>query len=115
MERLRELDPDLDDRLAGTPELAHRLVTVLAASRSLTRLLTSRPDALDVLGDLESRPTVDAATVDRLADWKHLELLRIAARDLVGMDELAVVASSLADLAADVIDAACLLADDRAG
>ena len=91
------------------PGLGHRLVTVLAASRSLTRLLSSQPSALDVLADLDARPPLDAATVDRLADWKRLEFLRIAARDLVGRDQLPRVAAALAELAADVIESACLL------
>ncbi len=111
MEAVRELDPDLDRRLADTPELTHRLVTVLAASRSMARLLSSQPDAIDVLVDLDSRPPLDAATVDRLGHWKRLELLRIAARDLVGQDELSVVTAHLSDLASDVIDAACRLAE----
>ena len=78
------------------------------ADRS-TRLLSSQPSALDVLADLDARPPLDAATVDRLADWKRLEFLRIAARDLTGVDQLPRVAAALAELAADVIESACLL------
>ncbi|HVN52274.1 MAG TPA: hypothetical protein VMT43_12615, partial [Acidimicrobiales bacterium] len=87
LETLREREPDLGGRLDARPELIHRLVTVLAASRSLTRVVLSQPEALDVLDDLGSRLPVDAATVERLAEWKRLELLRIAARDLVELDE----------------------------
>jgi glutamate-ammonia-ligase adenylyltransferase len=111
MEGLREQDPGLDGRLIETPDLTHRLVTVLAASRSMARLLISQPEAVDVLVDLDSRPALDAATVDRLGHWKRLELLRIAARDLIGLDDLPAVTASLSDLASDVIDAACLLAE----
>jgi [glutamine synthetase] adenylyltransferase / [glutamine synthetase]-adenylyl-L-tyrosine phosphorylase len=109
IDHLREQDPSIDERLATTPGLTERLVTVLAASRSLTRLIGSQPAAIEVLADLDTRPPVDAASVERLAEWKRLELLRIAARDLGGLDGLPSVAAALADLASDVIASACLL------
>jgi glutamate-ammonia-ligase adenylyltransferase len=42
--------------------------------------------------------------------WKQHELLRIAARDLIGIDGLEATGAALADLAADVLDGASLLA-----
>ena len=60
-------------------------------------------DPLDVLADLDRRPAVDDATPERLARWKQLEYLRIAARDLTGLDELPEVGAALAGLAADVV------------
>ena len=82
----------------------------MAASRSLARLLTTRPDALEVLAELDVRPLVDDETVDGLVAWKHLEFLRIACRDLVGMDDLAEVGRLLSALARDVLASSCLLA-----
>ncbi len=111
IEQLAETHEDLDERLAATPALAARLVAVTAASRSLTRLLTSEPRAFEVLVDLDSRPPLDAATTDRLAEWKKLEFLRIAARDLTGLDDLVAASAALADLADDVLSSACLLSD----
>ena len=45
--------------------------------------------------------------------WKQLEYLRIAARDLTGIDELDATGQALAELAADVFNSACRLADAR--
>lgn len=111
---LRELHPDLSDRLATQPELVVPLIGVMAASRSLTRFLTSRPDALDQLADLDRHPPIDDLTADRLVHWKQLEYLRIAARDLIGLDHLPTVGANLARLAADVLESSCqLVATDR--
>jgi [glutamine synthetase] adenylyltransferase / [glutamine synthetase]-adenylyl-L-tyrosine phosphorylase len=111
---LRDLHPDLPERLDARPDLVVPLVTVMAASRSLTRFLTSRPDALDQMADLHHRPPIDDITADRLVHWKQLEYLRIAARDLSGIDQLPEVGAALAGLAADVLDSACqLVAADR--
>ncbi len=101
--------PELDDWLAEGPERSRRLVAVLAASRSLTRLITTTPETLSVLGDVDHRTPVDAVTIERLTRWKQLEFLRIAARDLEGTDDLAAVGRNLADLATDVLEAACRL------
>ena len=62
-----------------------------------------------MLGDVDHRAPVDAVTIERLTRWKQLEFLRIAARDLEGTDDLAAVGRNLADLATDVIEAACRL------
>ena len=109
IDQLRQSTPELDDWLAGAPERGRRLVAVLAASRSLTRLIATNPQTLEVLGDVDRRAPVDAATIERLTRWKQLEFLRIAARDLEGTDDLATVGRNLADLATDVIEAACQL------
>ena len=91
LQQLRERDHDLDDRLRADEGMRHALVAVVAASRSLTRLLLASPDALDVLADLDRAVPADAD----IAAWKQRELLRIAARDLVGLDPLEVVGRSL--------------------
>jgi glutamate-ammonia-ligase adenylyltransferase len=77
---------------------------VTAASRSLTELVLAEPAAVDILGDLASRPVL--APGDDLRRWKRLELLRIAARDLLGLDDLPVVGAALARLATEVLAAA---------
>ena len=48
------------------------------------------------------RPALSDLTVDDLVAWKQLEYLRIAARDLTGLDELDATGQALAELAADV-------------
>ncbi|HEX2118214.1 MAG TPA: hypothetical protein VHF91_03455, partial [Acidimicrobiales bacterium] len=122
VERLTEANPKLRDRLEEQAALRDAVVAVTAASRSLTELLLSDPAALDVLADLERRPTLDdlhsapgaarapghsaQGAARALGRWKRLELLRIAARDLLGRDDLPVVGAALARLAAEVLDAA---------
>src|SRR5439155_2677025 len=81
-----------------------------AASRSLTDLCVADGGALDVLAELDDRPPVDGADADGLRPWKRLELLRIAARDLLGIDDLAAVGRALAALADDVLGGACGMA-----
>lgn len=100
----------LREHLAADHGLLHAVVAVTGASRFLTRLLATDPAAFDVLADLDSRPAPEAATIDQLAGWKQRELLRIAARDLVGIDLLEAVGRQLAQLADDVLAAACRLA-----
>ena len=100
------------DRIAEDAPLTETLVAVLAASRSLARLVEQRPvAALHVLGDLDARPRVANHSVDELIAWKQLEFLRIAARDLTGRDDLDATGHTLAALASDVFDSAYLLAD----
>jgi glutamate-ammonia-ligase adenylyltransferase len=83
---------------------------VREASLSLGRLLDTDPEARAVLADLEVRPAVKASTVDELVGWKQRELLRIAARDLLGRDTLETVAAALASMATDTLGAAMDLA-----
>jgi glutamate-ammonia-ligase adenylyltransferase len=109
--RLIETHPGLAVRLEEDDGLARALVAVLAASRSLTRLCESDPRCIDVLADLGDRPPVDARSAAALAGWKRLELLRIAARDLTGLDDLDAVVAALADLADDVLRGAVDLAE----
>jgi len=108
--RLLDRFPDLADRLRADPGLREALLRVVEASRSLTRLLESRAEAIDVLSQLDRRPPLDNATVDQLVAWKHLEYLRIAARDLTGLDSLEATGAALSGLARDVLESACLIA-----
>ncbi len=104
VEQLLEAVPGLDARLEEDDHFREALVAVTAASRSLTRLLLADPLALDVLADPDRRPVL--AEIGDVARWKRLELLRIAARDLVGFDDLPAVGRALALLADEVLQAA---------
>jgi len=111
IDRLEAAHPGLRGRLADEPRLCRAVTAVTAGSRSLTLLLETDPAALQVLADLDYRPLL-AADVDApgLRRWKQLELLRIAARDLLAIDDLDAIGSALAELASDVLQAACRLA-----
>ena len=115
LERLVEADQDLADRLADDDALLERVLAVFSASRSLTRFLIADPAAVDVLADLDRRPTPEWADADALVRWKQLEFLRIAARDLTRVDELPEVGGALADLGADVLRGASELVDGAGG
>lgn len=117
LERLADEAPLMVERAAGDPGIADALVAVLAASRSLTRVIEARPVAtIDVLADIGRRPSEeDIDDVARLVEWRDLEFLRIAARDLVGLDALEQVGDALARLGRDVLAHACRLTDDGAG
>src|SRR5256714_958632 len=108
--RLADRHPELPARLEADPILANAVVTVVAASRSMTQLLAVDPGALDVLADLDRRRPLVAATPEELVRWKRLEYLRIAARDLLGLDGLGLVGAALAEMAEDVMRGALRLA-----
>ena len=111
VERLTEAYPGLAERLEDEADLREAVVAVTAASRSLTELCAAESAALDVLSDLGRRTDLEPdADVDALRLWKRLELLRIAARDLIGLDDMPVVGRGLARLATEVLEAACRLA-----
>ena len=112
--RLTEADPEREPRLEEDASLREALVAVLAASRSLTDLCLADPAALDVLADLDHRPPPpqpEDASKDAVRRWKRLEMLRIAARDLTGVDDLPAVGRALAVMAGDVLERACAIAD----
>ena len=102
LERLHETQPGLLDRLTGDDRLREAFVAVTAASRFLTELVLTESAAFEVLADLDDRPAPGAD----LRQWKRLELLRIAARDLIGIDGLPAVGAGLARMAGDVLVAA---------
>ena len=109
---LERLPAGTGDRLAADAELARAMVAVIAASRSLTRLLMVDPQAIDVLARLDARPGLPEPEegAEALARWKQREHLRIAARDLLEIDHLPEVGAALADLATDVLEVACRIA-----
>ena len=113
LERLVAAQPDAATLLADDPALAAAFVAVSGASHPLARFLETDPGALAVLTVLDERPAIAAATGDELRRWKGLEELRIAARDLLGVDSLDVTVAALAALAIDVLgEAYRLLAAD---
>jgi len=94
-----------------TPTAERAGDAVRTASRSLSRLLDADPGAHEVLEHLNVRAPVATTSADDLVRWKRHEFLRIAARDLLGIDPFERVAAALADMAADVLDTAVHLAD----
>jgi glutamate-ammonia-ligase adenylyltransferase len=113
LERLLARQPRLGERLDEDDQLRSAVVAVTAASPHLSRLLITDPQAVEVLADLDHRPDLATYSFDAagVARWKHLELLRIAARDLIELDTLEEVGVGLSDLAEDVVAAACAITD----
>lgn len=102
---------ELVRRLDEEPQLAGRMLTIAMASRSLGRVLITDPLALDVLIDLDRRePAAEVSGPAALVAWRKRETLRIAARDLTGLDDLERVGKNLAEMAEDLVTAAWRLA-----
>jgi glutamate-ammonia-ligase adenylyltransferase len=114
VEQLAEEHPSVVDELAGDEVLLRAFVAISVASRSLRAAVLRDPSLLDVLHDHD--PLAQARTRDdyiaasdglageadverELRRWKRRELLRIAARDLLGLADLPTVAAELAALA----------------
>ncbi len=100
---------------SGSPtEFGRAFVAVVAASDSLGRLCLTEPSALSVLGDLDSEiaPSWDDERSLTLAH--RLDLLRTAARDLLGRDPFDVVVRSLSDSASRLLAGAVQLAGPAA-
>jgi [glutamine synthetase] adenylyltransferase / [glutamine synthetase]-adenylyl-L-tyrosine phosphorylase len=113
--RLLEEHPALAEELATNPLLRDTVVALSAASRSLSNALARDASLLDPLRDgdefqherrlsefRESAAEFLAASDDgagALRRWKRRELLRIAARDLLGAADLPAVGRELAALA----------------
>jgi glutamate-ammonia-ligase adenylyltransferase len=114
LERLVVAKPDAAKLLADDPDLLAASVAVTGASRPLSRVLHTDPEALSVLAALDQRPAVTGATADELCRWKELEELRIAARDLLGLDPLEVTVAAISALATDVLTAAHRLVGSEA-
>ena len=100
--RVRASIERLSHTRADLEAVADPLVAVLAASRSLTHVLVTDVGALAVLHADAVRPPAPTGLGD-LVTWKRRELLRIAARDLTGADDLVVSTRALAELATEVL------------
>jgi glutamate-ammonia-ligase adenylyltransferase len=111
LDRIDSAHPSFEDRVEEDPSLRDAVIAVCGASRSLTMLLEVDAGALDILSDLEARPALDASNPDALRRWKGREYLRIAARDLMGLDELEVTVEAIAALGRDVLQGAASLVD----
>src|SRR5215831_2495310 len=61
IERLVAAHPDVAARLQADRHLVAAVVAVVAASRSLGRLVGTDPGAIDVLADLDTRPALGAS------------------------------------------------------
>jgi glutamate-ammonia-ligase adenylyltransferase len=125
--RLLEDHPALGDELAASSRLRDALIALSAASRSLSNAVTRDPSLLDPLrhGDGFERERELAgfreSAAEFLADandgagalrrWKRRELLRIAARDLLGVADLPAVGRELAALADVCLGCALYLVD----
>lgn len=101
-----------EERIAADPVLRAALIAVSGASPWLSRLCLADSAAIDVLANLD-RPVEltslageDGGHLDRA---KSLGLLRIAARDLIGLDALESVGANLSTLASDLLQIACEL------
>ena len=110
VERLVVAQPDAAKLLADDPDAAAAVVVVTGASRKLSRVLETDPSALSILSALNRRPSVPGASVEDLIRWKDLEELRIAARDLLGLEPVEETVAAISALATDVVEAALRLA-----
>ena len=110
---LLETAPEALAPALANPGVAEKLVAVIAASRSLTRLIEARPaESMTVLSTTDLRSLPEANSGEELLAWRNLEFLRIAARDLTGADSLESVGAALAALGRDVLDTAWRLTHD---
>ena len=121
-DQLCAAQPGAGERLESEPALAATFAAVAAASRSLSRVVVADAAALDVLaqscaassGEMRWDPA-EASDVDDLVRRKRLSLLGVAARDLVGLDDLEQVTGSLSRVADRVLAGAIRLAGAGAG
>ena len=110
VDRICEAHPGAQSALAQDERLREATIAIAGASRSLTSFVVSEPASLEVLTALDERPSLKPDDVESLRRWKRLEMLRIAVRDLLGIDDLVAVGHNLADLAGDVLQEAWRLA-----
>ncbi len=103
LDRLAEARPEAAARVRADGELATAVVAVAAASRWLGRLVVADPSALDVLEHLDDPVELDPTDPGNLARRRHLEHLRIVARDLTGRDPLEGTMALLTGVAGTVL------------
>ncbi|HKA93295.1 MAG TPA: bifunctional glutamine-synthetase adenylyltransferase/deadenyltransferase, partial [Acidimicrobiia bacterium] len=123
--RLLQDHPDVAADVATNPIVRDALVALSAASRSLSSAVARDPSLLDPLRDgdslgreleLSDYRTGSAGFLGAADDgpgalrrWKQRELLRIAARDLLGVADLPAVGRELAALASVCLECAVQL------
>ncbi len=104
--------------------MAERLARILASSRYAVQLLTRAPQTVQMLADDEQltprsreqlqaemraasgRQSDAAAAVEAVRAIRRRELFRVAAGDLLGLNDVLTVGAALSDLASTTIDAA---------
>ncbi|MBA2326228.1 MAG: bifunctional [glutamine synthetase] adenylyltransferase/[glutamine synthetase]-adenylyl-L-tyrosine phosphorylase [Actinobacteria bacterium] len=119
VERVVEAHPEVADDLAERALVRDGLIALACASRSLSTAVIGHPSLLDPLRDERGFATERdadgyAASWQEHADhspaglrgWKRRELLRTAARDLLGLADLPAVGRELAALAETCLGAA---------
>jgi len=84
---------------------------VLASCPLLTPALFGDERALDHLADLDHAVPVDGDSIEALAAWKQRELLRVAARDLLGEADFETTVASISAVASAVLATTLALAD----
>jgi glutamate-ammonia-ligase adenylyltransferase len=125
LERILDAHPDLIDDVCTDPTLREALVVIGCASRSLTAAIVNDASVLAPIRDAASftheralaeyRASATAHDVagdetgSALRKWKRTELVRIAARDLLGIADLPSVTRELAWLAQVCLDTALTL------
>ncbi|MDZ7676778.1 MAG: bifunctional [glutamine synthetase] adenylyltransferase/[glutamine synthetase]-adenylyl-L-tyrosine phosphorylase [Acidimicrobiales bacterium] len=86
------------------------IVAVAAASDSLGDLVAEDPRAIDTLVLLDEMPSHDATDAATLQVEHRLGLLRVAARDLLGIDDLSATVERLTALTTQTIEVGLRLA-----
>ena len=116
-DQLFTASPQAGERLGSEPGVASVFAAVAAASRSLSRLIITDPAAIEVLAAVSVGSPLkfafDPATagdIEELVRRKQLSLLEVAARDLVGLDDLGQTTASLSQIADRVLAGAIALA-----
>jgi glutamate-ammonia-ligase adenylyltransferase len=109
--------PQAGERLVSDPGLASVFAAVASASRSLSRVIITDAAAIEVLASVSSGVPVGlgfdpaaAGDVEELVRRKQLSLLEVAARDLIGLDDLGQTTTSLSRIADRVLAGAIALA-----
>ncbi len=128
LERVVRANPSAADRIDTDPQLRSSVIAVVAASPWLARLCATDVAALDVLTGLDqpfdpvagldlapgvarsSGPSDPTDLGTSLARAKRLGILRIAARDLLGLDGIEEVGFQLSRLASGLLQLAWDLA-----
>ena len=132
LDRVVRSHPGAGERIDADPGLRSAIIAVAAASPWLARVCATDAGALDVLADLDTPrdAAVDLAVADLaglaglagrdgrdgrdgrqqlaagLARAKRLEMLRVAARDLLGLDTVEQVGAQLSRLASGLLQLA---------
>lgn len=116
--RVGDGHPGAWERIEASPSLRSALVAVAGASAWLVRLCATDPAALDVLVQLDLPVALDPIAGPDGSDLsrvKRLEVLRIAARDLLGLDDLEATGRLLSDLASNLLQRSCDLTRETSG